>query len=445
MASETAWRSKAAQGFSQLGVGLLIGALLAGLLGQGAVLWAGLAAAAALMAAYALRRGIHKRLPEVVRPIKPEVPPAVRQLFERLPDPMLLVELNGKALFANRAMREIVGTSVEHKHISALLRMPSVLQALKKTTESGEPVSVEFAVRVPVERYFLAHVARVGLEPAAVVLMLHDLTALKRAEQTRVDFVANASHELRTPLAAVTGFIETLKGPARDDVEARESFLDIMLVEAMRMRRLIDDLLSLSRIEMNEHVAPQGGVAGEKLVCDAVRALDPLAQAEKATVTIHAEPDLPDIAGDRDELMQLAQNLIHNAIKYGREGGRVDISLKRTPGSGRGAEALVAIAIHDNGEGIAQDVIPRLTERFYRVDIKRSREKGGTGLGLAIVKHIVNRHGGRLQIESVLGEGSTFTVFLPVLRRTDGPVATNSVPHGAPASVTAPAVSAGVI
>lgn len=426
MASEAAWRSKAAQGFSQIGVGLLIGALLAGLLGQGAGLWAGLAAAAALLAAYALRRGAQKRLPEVAVPAKPDVPPAVRQLFERLPDPMLLVELNGKALFANRAMREIVGTSVEHKHISALLRMPGVLEAVRKTSESGEPASVEFAVRVPVERYFLAHVARVGLDPAVVVLMLHDLTALKRAEQTRVDFVANASHELRTPLAAVTGFIETLKGPARDDAEARESFLDIMLVESMRMRRLIDDLLSLSRIEMNEHVAPKGGISGEKLVRDVVAALDPLIQAEKATVTVRAEPDLPDIAGDRDELMQLAQNLIHNAIKYGREGGQIDITLKRTPGAGRGAEALVAIAIHDNGEGIAQDVIPRLTERFYRVDVKRSREKGGTGLGLAIVKHIVNRHGGRLQIESVLGEGSTFTVFLPVLRRVNEDVSTQT-------------------
>ncbi|MGB8600795.1 MAG: ATP-binding protein [Rhizomicrobium sp.] len=424
MKADSAWRSKASQGFIHLGVGLVVSAGLAGLCGAWALLWGGLAGLAALAAGTALRRGARGRLLETIKPTKPELPPLVRNLFERLPDPMLLVDLGGKALFANRAMREIVGTTVEHKHVSALLRMPSVLEALAHTARTGEPVLVEFSIRVPVERYFQAHAAIVGLDPSAIVLLLHDLTALKRAEQTRVDFVANASHELRTPLAAVTGFIETLKGPARDDVEARDTFLDIMLVEATRMRRLIEDLLSLSRIEMNEHVTPQGGVAAERLVRDAVAALEPLARAEAMTVSVDVEPGLPEVAGERDELMQLAQNLIHNAIKYGREGGRVDISLKRAPGAGRGAETLVAIAIHDDGEGIPQDAIPRLTERFYRVDIKRSREKGGTGLGLAIVKHIVNRHGGKLQIESIVGEGSTFTVFLPVLRRPPEPEGT---------------------
>lgn len=367
----------------------------------------------------------------IARDDKPTLQPQVRNLFERLPDPLIMVDTSGRTLFANRAMREIVGAPAEHKHVSSVLRMPSVLEAIARTTATGEPVEVEFSIRVPVERYFHAYTAQVGPEPVAVVLILHDLTALKRAEQTRVDFVANASHELRTPLAAVTGFIETLKGPARDDAEARDTFLDIMLVEAERMRRLIDDLLSLSRIEMNEHVVPQGAVSPENLVRNAVRALEPLARGENTTVLVDAEEGLPDVAGEGDELTQLLQNLIHNAIKYGRENGEVVVSLRRTPGAGRGVGARVAIAVRDNGEGIPAEAIPRLTERFYRVDVKRSREKGGTGLGLAIVKHIVNRHGGRLQVESIPGVGSTFTVYLPAA--VEAPVAAAGV-EGPPAS-----------
>lgn len=340
-------------------------------------------------------------------------PPVVRNVFERLPDPVLLVDTNGRALFANRAMREIVGTSIDHKHLSALLRMPSVLEAVDSTTRTGEPAHTTFAIRVPVERYFDAYTAHLGLEPSVVLLLLHDLTSLKRAEQMRADFVANASHELRTPLAAVTGFIETLKGPARDDPEARDSFLDIMLVESDRMKRLIDDLLSLSRIEMNEHVLPQTAVSLPELVAETIKSLQPLAEVDDITLTAEIEPGLPDVLGEHNELEQLLQNLAHNAVKYGREHGHVTISLRRAPAHGRGVRSMVAVAISDDGEGIPQDAIPRLTERFYRVDVKRSREKGGTGLGLAIVKHIVNRHGGKLQVESRVGQGSTFTAFLP--------------------------------
>jgi two-component system phosphate regulon sensor histidine kinase PhoR len=229
---------------------------------------------------------------------------------------------------------------------------------------------------------------------------------VRRSEQMRADFVANASHELRTPLAAVSGFIETLRGPARDDEAARDQFLDIMGTEAARMRRLIDDLLSLTRIEMNEHVKPEGRIALEGVVRQAAAALKPLAAQDDMTMTVEALGPLPVVIGEHDELVQLFQNLIHNAIKYGREHGRVQVTLSAQNGH-------VAVAIKDDGEGIAPSAIPRLTERFYRVDVKRSRERGGTGLGLAIVKHIVSRHQGRLSIESKLGEGSTFTVFLP--------------------------------
>ena len=345
--------------------------------------------------------------------------PLLREVLEQLPDPLMLVDSSGRMLFANRGMREVIGGGGERKHVSSLLRTPSVLEALSRTSATGEPGSVEFVFRVPVERHYEAYTARVGSEPTVTtLLLLHDLTAVKRAEQLRVDFIANASHELRTPLAAVSGFIETLRGPAKDDTAARVKFLDIMRVEAARMRRLIDDLLSLSRIELNEHVPPSGETSLEGVVKEAVAALSPLAEADDITIAIDAPGDLPAVVGQRDELIQLFQNLIHNAIKYGKPNGHVWIALRTCAAPGRrGADAMVSAAVRDDGEGIPQDAIPRLTERFYRVDVKRSRERGGTGLGLAIVKHIVNRHHGRLQIESKPGEGSTFTILLPAVSK----------------------------
>ncbi len=343
--------------------------------------------------------------------------PLARQVFEHLPDPLMILDSAGRVVFANKPMRAVVGVGIERKHVSAVLRTPSVLEAVSRTTQTGEPSSVEFAFRVPVERHYQAYATRVGAAPGITTLLLHDLTSVKRSEQMRADFVANASHELRTPLAAVSGFIETLKGHARDDTTARERFLDIMAVEAGRMRRLIEDLLSLTRIELNEHVPPSGAIALESVVREAAAALAPLAQSDAITVEISAAPNLPTVTGERDELIQLFQNLIHNAIKYGKSGGHVWVSLALVPGPrGRGADEMIAVGVRDDGEGIPSDAIPRLTERFYRVDVKRSRERGGTGLGLAIVKHIVNRHQGRLQIESRAGEGSMFTVFLPVSR-----------------------------
>jgi two-component system, OmpR family, phosphate regulon sensor histidine kinase PhoR len=275
---------------------------------------------------------------------------------------------------------------------------------------------------VPVERHYEACLVRTEREPRLIAILLHDLTALKRAEQARADFIANASHELRTPLASLTGFIETLRGHARDDEAARGRFLEIMSEEAQRMRRLIDDLLSLTRIELNEHVPPSGEVQLGDVVRDAVATLDPLAQAEQIALVLDIPLDLPPVRGERDDLLQVFQNLIHNAIKYGRPGGHVWITLTAPAGEaayGRGGRAMVSAVVRDDGEGIPREAIPRLTERFYRVDIKRSRERGGTGLGLAIVKHIVNRHQGRLSIESRAGEGSSFTALLPVATMID--------------------------
>ncbi|MEJ1969229.1 MAG: ATP-binding protein [Rhizomicrobium sp.] len=346
------------------------------------------------------------------------LPQLSREILEDLPDPLMLVGKDGRVLFANTAMRTVVGVDAANKRVSSLLRTPAVLEAIESTAASGEASSVEFTIPVPVERHYEAYVTRTASQPAVTTVLLHDLTAIKRTEQMRADFVANASHELRTPLAAVSGFIDTLKGHARDDAQARDRFLDIMSVEAGRMRRLIEDLLSLTRIELNEHVRPSGIVRIDQIVREAFAALSPLAQIDEIALELNAPPGLPPVIGDRDELIQLFQNLIHNAIKYGRAGGHVWVTLSLVPGSGgRGSASMLAISLRDDGEGIATDAIPRLTERFYRVDVKRSREKGGTGLGLAIVKHIVNRHQGRLTIESRPGEGSTFTVLLPLAVR----------------------------
>ncbi len=334
------------------------------------------------------------------------LPPLTRLLLEQLPMPVMLLDDHERVLFVNHFMRDVLGPGLDRKRASSVLRNPDVLAAIAGAGR-GESSNVPFTLPVPVERHYQAYAARVSVTPPVTVLLLHDLTVVKRSEQMRADFVANASHELRTPLAAVTGFIETLRGHAKDDAVAREQFLEIMATETSRMRRLINDLLSLTRIEMNEHVKPEGRIDLESVVRQAAAALKPLAAQDGITVTVKAEPSLLPVIGDHDELVQLFQNLVHNAIKYGRENGAVEVAI------GQAAGSQLFAAVRDDGEGISPGAIPRLTERFYRVDVKRSRERGGTGLGLAIVKHIISRHQGRLTIESKLGEGSVFTVFLP--------------------------------
>ena len=402
--------------------GVVLGAALLSWRGQTAM-WAvaGGLALAALAATFLAREGsrfLREQGSDLAGPAAGLLSPLAREVLAHLPDPLMLLDEGGRVLFANGAMQTVIGIGPENKHISLLLRTPAVLEAITHTSASGEDSSVEFNIPVPVERHYQAYVRRLSSQPPVTTLLLHDLTAAKRTEQMRADFVANASHELRTPLAAVSGFIDTLKGHARDDAQARDRFLDIMSVEAGRMRRLIEDLLSLTRIELNEHVRPAGRVSVEAIVREAFAALSPLAQIDGIALEIVAAPDLPPVIGERDELIQLFQNLIHNAIKYGKSGGHVWVTIAAAPVSGgRGAASMLAIGVRDDGEGIPSDAIPRLTERFYRVDVKRSREKGGTGLGLAIVKHIVNRHQGRLTIESKAGEGSTFTVLLPIAPR----------------------------
>jgi two-component system phosphate regulon sensor histidine kinase PhoR len=342
----------------------------------------------------------------------------LREILQSLDEPVLLLDDSARTVFANAASLPITGPDWRSKHVSAVLRTPDVLEAVARVCAGGGPETVPFRFLVPVIRHYEAHIAR-SATAGLTVVRLRDLTEVRRAEELRADFVANASHELRTPLAALTGFIDTLRGHAKDDAEARERFLGIMSTEAMRMRRLIEDLLSLTRIELNEHNPPQGAVDIVKTFNDAAAAMQPIAAADHVRIAIPPHPPLL-VIGDRDELTQVFQNLLHNAVKYGRSGGEVRVEFGRSEASGkRDGEGAATVSVKDQGEGIPREAIPRLTERFYRVDIKRSRERGGTGLGLAIVKHILNRHQGRLQIESAVGEGSTFTVVLPLAAQAD--------------------------
>jgi two-component system, OmpR family, phosphate regulon sensor histidine kinase PhoR len=343
---------------------------------------------------------------------------AAEAVVAAAPDPLILIDRQRRIVRANAAAGEFIGQVGEPRDLAGALRNPALLAAADAVL-GGEPTrSVEFALSVPVERVLRAHFARIAnapahgpaLDGAVAILTLHDVTALKRSEQMRADFIANAGHELKTPLATLIGFIETLLGPAREDADARERFLGIMREQAGRMTRLVDDLLSLSRIELNEHIPPTGGVALPPLVAEVARGLELRAAARGIRIVRALPPELPEVQGERDELAQIFQNLLDNAIKYGRPQGEVTV----TGGVGNGAAAgQVWLAVADQGEGIPAEHLPRLTERFYRVDSARSRELGGTGLGLAIVKHVVNRHRGRLNIASRIGHGSTFTVWLP--------------------------------
>ena len=344
---------------------------------------------------------------------------AADAIIAAVPDPLILLDERRRIVRANAAAGEFVGALLPLRDLAAALRNPAVLAAADAVLRGEAARVVEFTLTIPVERQLrarFARIARASPEGAVAVLTLHDITELKRAEQMRADFIANASHELRTPLATLSGFIETLRGPARDDPEAGERFLAIMSGQAARMTRLVEDLLSLSRIELNEHVPPQGRVALAPVLDHLAQALELRAAERGMRIRLHLPFDLPEVQGDRDELTQLFQNLLDNAIKYGRAGSEIAVdalTLMRPPANGgRAASAVVAVAVRDRGEGIAREHLPRLTERFYRVDTARSREMGGTGLGLAIVKHIVNRHRGLLEIDSTPGEGSVFTVLL---------------------------------
>lgn len=371
------------------------------------------------------RRNLRSRLqPERLKPAA-SGPYDTAGLLAALPDPVVLIDRRGIVLNINPAARALFPLLVEARPLAFIVRAPAVLEGIETVLRGGQAVNAEFREHGAVERTLEAHIAPVHApvhatttgasvqnQPQGAVLLIRDLTSARRLEHMRVDFVANASHELRTPLASVIGFIETLQGPARNDENARERFLGIMRDQAQRMSRLIDDLLSLSRIEMNLHVPPNRVVEVGLLVRHMIETLAPLAQERGVTLALEQTPAPLFVTGDRDELLRVVENLVENGIKYGQQGRRVDVTVQAVNGPRRG-EQEVMVEVRDYGPGVAPEHLPRLTERFYRADVAESREKGGTGLGLAIVKHIVNRHRGRLDIASRPGEGATFTVYLP--------------------------------
>jgi two-component system phosphate regulon sensor histidine kinase PhoR len=365
------------------------------------------------------------------------------RVLARLPDPVLLVDSQTRIRLANPAAEALFEGPLPGRNLTGILRHPELLDAVDRALDRAESETVEFTMPVPVERSFDAHVLPLTAAPASppeglpesppesptVLLALQDMTKVMRADRLRADFVANASHELRTPLATLLGFIETLRGPAKDDGDARAKFLAIMQEQASRMARLVADLLSLSRIELNEHSVPTEGVRLHAVLASVADSLAMKAAARSMTIELPEDlRALPPVQGDQDELIQLFQNLIDNALKYGRAGSPVRVLARASepPAAMTPARPAVAVAVIDQGEGIARQHLPRLTERFYRVDTARSRDLGGTGLGLAIVKHIVSRHRGALEIDSEMGQGSRFTVFLPQFE----PALIGITPHG---------------
>ncbi len=333
------------------------------------------------------------------------------KLTEALPDPCLLLDKRGAVVVFNSKAAGLIAGLRKNSQLSFYLRWPALNEAIA-CAMNGEVSRVDIEERVPIERWYSFFLNPIG--NGHVCVTIHDRTEQQRAERMRVDFVANASHELRTPLASLLGFVETLQGAARNDEKSREHFLNIMQLQAKRMSRLIDDLLSLSRIEMHLHIQPETQLELASLLQSTLDSLRPLAAERGVTLVLHPSQERFTIRGDRDELFRAFENLIENAIKYGESGKKVEIEIR--PSRNNSSGNMIGISIRDFGPGIAEDHIPRLTERFYRVDEAASREKGGTGLGLAIVKHILNRHRGMLEIESKLGEGSVFTAFLPEVR-----------------------------
>jgi two-component system phosphate regulon sensor histidine kinase PhoR len=353
---------------------------------------------------------------EEVRGANPVESPAVSAIVACMPDPAVLLDRAGRVIHLNAAAAQLAPALRKNELAQFALRSPEIITALREAIATSEPRRATYLDHVPVDRWMELIITPVpvptlfGGSDKCMLMTFHDQTPLRRVEEMRADFVANASHELRTPLAALSGFIDTLQGPAKDDAKARERFLGIMHAQATRMARLIDDLLSLSRVELSAHVRPDTLVDIVPIIRQVADGLEPLARERQVTIDFDVPETAVWIAGDREELLRLFENLIENALKYGASGRKVVVSLTSAAAEGLPEHRVM---VRDFGPGIAPEHLPRLTERFYRVDVGDSRAQGGTGLGLSLVKHIVNRHRGRLLIESVPKKGATFTACFP--------------------------------
>ncbi len=339
----------------------------------------------------------------------------VQNILDKLPDPVLLIDPQLRVVLANSLAQDLFDDCARGRHLLSFMRTPEVLDHVAEVLAGRPRAETRFVSRHGVERVFRVVTSGLTATDSGIdgaLLAFIDVTQIEMAEEMHSDFVANVSHELRSPLTALAGFIETLQGPAAEDAAARQNFLAIMQTEADRMRRLIDDLLSLSRVEVNERVRPtqQVEVVGAiRAVCNSLAQM--AAQAE-VDLDLTAPPATVEILADPDEITQIFQNLIENAIKYS-PGAPLEITVAEVENVIGVRGRCVRVDIRDHGAGIAAIHIPRLTERFYRIDSHRNRKRGGTGLGLAIVKHIISRHRGKLAISSTPGEGSCFSVILP--------------------------------
>lgn len=332
---------------------------------------------------------------------------SVQALANSVPDPLIVFSGDGSTVHVNHAAEIAFDMTANGTSVLLKFRAPEMQELIRDVIRDGSTKEIEYTEKVPVERWFGVTAVAVGDTTGLFILVFKDHSEARRIERMRSDFIANASHELRTPLASVAGFIDTLKGSARNDPKAREKFLQIMEGQAARMARLIDDLLSLSRVEMKPYLKPGTKVNLREILDGVVDSLRPLA----AELDVDIEKDYDDadyaVLGDRDELTQVFENLVENACKYGQDGKRVIVSLREEKTS---AGHNITAGIQDFGPGIAEEHIPRITERFYRINAETSRAQKGTGLGLSIVKHILTRHRARLAIESRLGEGARFSV-----------------------------------
>ncbi len=398
---------------------LLLLALVALIAIVGETNWIAVLIAWLLLSLAVLRRGSAPPEVEDAPFPQPEQPvfdplPQVASTLGALDIPAFLLNNEATVLFQNKAAERAFGALPAGSHLSARLRSPGILDMVRETIATDEPNQIEHSERLPSERVYMLRVAPVDLTQAAgnshaaaeklYLLSFRDISELRRIDRMRSDFVANASHELRTPLASLRGFIETLQGPARSDTAAQERFLGIMFDQATRMSRLVDDLMSLSRLELKSHIAPDQTIDLKPLIGHVRDALLPLADDLGVEIRTHLPEGKVEVLGDRDELVQVFENLIENACKYGQEGKLIDVYLKSD------ASEPVEVTVVDRGPGIPAEHVPRLTERFYRVSVADSRSKKGTGLGLAIVKHILTRHRARLIVKSEVGKGSEFTV-----------------------------------
>ncbi len=335
-----------------------------------------------------------------------------------IPMPALMVDQSERIIASNAEAKTLLGRNIDNRHFATILRQPQVIEAIEKCLRvKGSTQARHLANDGAQDTTFQVHCRYMNgvgaVSAGAVVATFQDVTHLDQARQMRRDFVANVSHELRTPLTALMGFIETLRGPARDDPAARDRFLQIMTDEANRMNRLVGDLLSLNRVESEERVRPKAQLDLTQLLDSTLNSLRPLAESADVTLTLTVPESPVILVGDGDQLRQVFTNLVENAIKYGGSGGSVEMRVSVSDRDPAMRGPAVRVQVIDKGPGIDPVHLPRLTERFYRADSHRSRQLGGTGLGLAIVKHIVNRHRGRMRVESDLGKGAVFTVILP--------------------------------